>query len=129
MAMSVRGAMRATGLHSGDANATGCLVDYILDLDALAFGHISERGTFGTCNCSPMQFELLALCAELRHEVLKLDPIRDAQCCPILCGVGIKCDRVSGWTSADAQQNSVLSLLRDLRGLDSGGLLQEFGRN
>src|SRR5262245_48897597 len=98
-------------------------------ISPLAFGHTSERGAFGTRNCSHLRCELLALCAELRHKVLKLDPIRDSQCCPILSGVGIKSDRVSTWTNCDALQNSVLSFLRDLRGLDFGSLLQEFGRD
>jgi len=127
MAMSVRGASSVP--HSGDANAVGCLVYYIPDLDALAFGHNSKRSAFSTGNCSRLRFELRALCAELRHKVLKLDPIRDAQCCPIPSGVGIKCDRVSAWTNGDALQNSVLSFLRNLGGLDFGGLLHEFGRN
>jgi hypothetical protein len=95
----------------------------------LAFGHTSKRCAFGTGNCSRLRFELRAPCAELRHKVLKLDPIRDAQCRPLIGGVAIKFDRVSAWTNGDALQNSVLSFLRDLRGLDSGGLLQEFGRN
>ena len=126
--MSVREASSCVP-HSGDANAVGCLVDYTHDLDALAFGHNSKRSAFSTGNCSRLRFELRALCAELRHKVLKLDPIRDAQPRPLLGGVAIKRDRVSAWTNGDALQNSVLSFLRDLRGFDFGGLLQEFGRN
>jgi hypothetical protein len=73
-------------------------------------------------------FELRA-CAELRHKVLKLDPILDAQFRPLLGGVPIKCDRISGPANGDALQNSILAFLRDLRRLDFCGLLQEFGRN
>src|SRR5437867_2714195 len=119
MAMSVRRAAFSVP-HSEDANAVRCLVDYIHNLDALALGHTSKRSASGTGNCSRLRFELRALCTELRHKVLKLDPIRDAQCCPILCGVEIKCDRVSARTNSDALQNCILSFLRDLRGLDSG---------
>src|SRR5215471_16546426 len=121
MAMSVRGSSSVP--HSGDANAVGCLVDYIHDLDALAFGHNSRCSAFSTGNCSRLRFELRALCAELRHKILKLNPIRNAQGRPLLGGVAIKCDRVSAWTNGDALQDSVLSFLCDLRRLDPGGLL------
>src|SRR5262249_2573637 len=128
MAISVRWAASSVP-QSEDANAVRCLVNYIRDLDALAFGHTSKRSAFGTGNCSRLRFELRALCAKLRHKVLELDPIRDVQCPSLLAGVVIKCDRVSAWTNGDALQNSILSFLRNLGGLDFGGPLHEFGGN
>src|SRR5262249_30329899 len=61
-----------------------------------------------------MRFELRAICAELRHEILKLDPIRHAQGCPLLGGMAIKCDRISRWTKGNALQYSI-HLRTDLR--------------
>src|SRR5262249_57242412 len=95
--------------HSEDANAVRCLVNYIRDLDALAFGHTSKRSAFGTGNCSRLRFELSTLCAKLRHKVLKLDPIRDAQCRSLLGGVAIECACVSAGTTAVALHHSILS--------------------
>src|SRR5262245_35343946 len=54
-----------------------------------------------------MRFELRAICAELRHEILKLDPIRHAQGCPLLGGMAIKCARISRWTKGHALQYSI----------------------
>src|SRR5262249_15014308 len=76
-----------------------------------------------------MRIELRAICAELRHEILKLDPIRHAQGCPLLGGMAIKCDCISRWTKGNALQYSILSFLRDLRRFYSGCLFQKFGGN
>ena len=99
----------------------GCVVDYIVNLDTIAFGLVPLH-----------PFSLLKLHpgdAELRYEIRELNPIRDIQRRPLFDRVAIKGNRVAGWTRAHALQNSLFSFLRDLRRLDFGGLLDKFGRN
>jgi hypothetical protein len=116
--------------NSDDANAARCTIDYILELDAFAFGLASTACSFGRGNFSCLRFEFVRpLYAELRHLILKLDPIGAVQHPPLLGGSAIKGDPVTAWTNRDALQNSILSFLRDLRSFYSGGLFQEFGRD
>jgi hypothetical protein len=101
----------------GHANATGCVVDYIVDLDTVVWGPVLLH-PFSWRKLHPGD-------AELCHEIRKLDPIRDVQRLPLFGGIAIKGNRVSGWTRADALQNSTFSFLRDLGRLDFCGLFQE----
>jgi hypothetical protein len=107
--------------HCDDANTAGCVVDYVVNLDPVAFGAALSR-PYPWLNLRPVGAELL-------HETLKLDPIRDVQCRPLFDGIAIKGNRVSGWTRGDALQNRIFAFLRDLRRLDFRGLFQNFGRN
>ena len=94
-----------------------------------AVGRSSKRCTGRAGNRFCLRFELCAICAEIRHDVLKFDPVRDAQRRPLLGSVATKGDRIGLGSKGGALQNSVLAFLRDLRGLDDHGFFQEFGRN
>ena len=103
--------------HRDDANATRCVVDYIVNLDAVAFGLVPLH-PFSWPKLHPGD-------AELRHEIRKLDPISDIQRRPLFGRIAIKGNRISGWTRGDTLQNSVFSFLCDLRRFDFGGLFEE----
>jgi hypothetical protein len=116
--------------NSDDANAMGCAVNYILELDAFAFGLASTACSFGRGGCSCLRFEFVRpLYAELRHRILKLGPIGNVQHSSLLGGGAIKGDSVTAWTNRGALQYSVLSFLCDLRRFYSGGSFQEFRRD
>src|SRR5262245_50965682 len=130
MARAFQRARAVLAPNSDDPNAARFPIYYILELEVPAFGLASIGCPFGRGDSSFLRFEFVrTLYAELRHQILKLEPFGDVQHPPLLGSSAIKCDRVSAWTDRDALQYSVLSFLRDLRGFDSGSLFQELGRN
>ncbi len=115
--------------YSDDLNALRGVVGDILDLDVFAFSRVRKRRAFRAGICFLLRFESRAVCTELRHKVPELDPVRDVQRGSLLGSISTECDRVGLLSKGGALQDSVLSILRDLRGLDYRGLFQELGRN